>query len=138
VQGLGATQTHAIFYKDWSGTRSTRTGPPKLVGSSHRYHQDWPARSRLQDLTGRNIRNPGSLHPLQAPSSAPHIHISSFDWKSTMLLSVRMPIEHSGEDSPGQMGLPYHTPRAHSHQLPYTPFSKMSPSKRAKCFFQPF
>ena len=46
------------FYKDWSGTSSNRTGPPKLVGSSHRHHQDWPARSRLQDLTGRTIRNP--------------------------------------------------------------------------------
>jgi len=46
------------FYKDWSGTSSNRTGPPKLVGSGHRHHQDWPARSRLQDLTGRTIRNP--------------------------------------------------------------------------------
>ena len=46
------------FYKDWSGTSSNRAGPPKLVGSSHRHHQDWPARSRLQDLTGRTIRNP--------------------------------------------------------------------------------
>jgi len=49
------------FYKDWSGTSSNQTGPPKLVWSSHPHHQDWPARSRLQDLTGRTIRNPGLL-----------------------------------------------------------------------------
>ena len=36
--GLGAIQSHAIFYKDWSGTSPNRTGPPKLVGSSHRHH----------------------------------------------------------------------------------------------------
>jgi len=33
----GSILTHAIFYKDWSGTSSNRTGPPKLVGSSHRH-----------------------------------------------------------------------------------------------------
>jgi len=31
------SDTHAIFYEDWSGTSSNRTGPPKLVGSCHRH-----------------------------------------------------------------------------------------------------
>ena len=35
---------HAIFHNDWSGTSPNRTGPPKLVGSSHR-HQ--PGRASL-------------------------------------------------------------------------------------------
>jgi len=31
------SDSHAIFYKDWSGTSPNWTGPPKLVGSSHRH-----------------------------------------------------------------------------------------------------
>jgi len=28
-----------IFYKDWSGTSPNQSGPPELVGSSHRHQQ---------------------------------------------------------------------------------------------------
>ena len=31
------SESHEIFIQDWSGTSLNRTGPPKLVGSSHRH-----------------------------------------------------------------------------------------------------
>ena len=33
------SDSHGIFYKDWSGTSLTRTRQPELVGSSHRHQQ---------------------------------------------------------------------------------------------------
>jgi len=68
--------SHAIIYKDWSGTSPNQTGPPKLVGSSHR-HQPGGAslvlpprldRSDYSEPCPRIFFNP--LHPFIHPPAA--------------------------------------------------------------------
>jgi len=56
------SDSHAIFYKDWSGASPNQTRPPELVRSSHRHQPGLASLVLPPDLTGRTIRNPERNH----------------------------------------------------------------------------
>ena len=74
----GHSDSHAIFYKDWSGTSPNQTGPPKLVGSSHR-HQSGRASLVLPPRLDRSDYSEPWVTPVNSKDgrALPGITISS-------------------------------------------------------------
>jgi len=73
-----------IFYKDWSGTSPNQTGPPKLVGSSHR-HQ--PGRASLV-LPPRLDRSDYSEPCIAQPKFLQNSNLGNFQTPEEGLLVV--------------------------------------------------
>ena len=86
------SDSHAICYKYWSGTSPNRTGPPKLVGSSHRHQPgqtslvlpprlDWSDYSEpCTERPEAKDTPPHEIHPI--PCCSEHVIHGSCFWTS--------------------------------------------------------